>query len=200
METHIEATYESEQSAVSHESAPIAEEIPIVSNTTKNLSSSSKRIIVKVKVIEQSIGTDNIVFEDLTARKYGVSQYGTLILFVAMFTLILVLVLIRRAVEKYLNDILISRLNSIMKDTIIIVVTTTLILYLDFIEVFDRRLDVSTICFLFLIFAFFWLAISTLLILIGQSFCVKWEENEILVKQQGKSFVNLIRLPSILSH
>ena len=141
---------------------------------------------VQVQITEQSIPTDNLLFGPTSTSDYAPDENWTAALVVATFILIFVGILVRRAIEKYLSDILMTRLNSIMKDAIIIVTAVTFILYLDYLSEFDKRLDVCSMCLLFLVFALSWLTLSAVLILIAQAFCVKWEENEAAVPKRGK--------------
>ena len=114
-------------------------------------------------------------------------QYLTVLFMLAAFALILIIILIRRGTERYLNEVLVTRLNSIMKDTIIIITITTLALYLEFMDVFDQAIDVNGICLAFLIFALVWLALSAVLIVIGQSFCNKWQDMETCWLDRGST-------------
>ena len=124
--------------------------------------------------------------QDVNEPQAANREYLTVAFMIGIFALILLIILIRRLTEKSLNEILLSRLNSIMKDTIIIITILTITLYLEYMDVFDWRLNVNGICLAFLAFALSWLALSTILVLIGQSYSKGWEALEASVAQKGK--------------
>ena len=186
------ATTTAEEGAITSAATPTAEEGAVVPTATVTATTATttgvQTVTVKVSVVEESVPNENLLFGPSPDGTGHTSEYYTVALIFGIFLFILLLILIRRTIEKYLNEILVARLNSIMKDAIVLITALTFVLYLDFINVFDPHLSVSDMCLLFLVFALFWFTLSTILILIGQAFCVKWEDYETAVPKRGNLF------------
>ena len=102
----------------------------------------------------------------------------TILFALASLCLFFVALSLQRAVEQFLSPILLERANGILKDVIIIVIAVTVLLYIDYLEVFDSDLDVYGICLVFLFFGAMWFGVGLLVISITQRSYKKWKQHE----------------------
>ena len=141
-------------------------------------------------VVYQDPDPQNLLFGDSDIQDKGEPraknrEYFTIAFLISAFALILLIILIRRCIEDHFLDALVQRLNSIMKDTILVISVITFALYLEFAGVFTWRLNMNGISLATLAFALIWLTISAVIVAISQIFCAKWRECETNVSAKG---------------
>ena len=152
------------------------------SNTTQNAT---------VTIVEEDPDPQNLLFGDSDYVDEGnhialeKREHLIIAFMVGLFGLIVLIIIFRRLTEKSLSEILVSRLNSVMKDVIIIITVLTVILYFEFIDAFDWSLNINGIGLAFLAYALSWLSISTVVLLIMQVYCSTWEKHEAVLPQKG---------------